>query len=253
MLDEELKVIGSLENLAEDERIYSARFIGDIAYFVTFRNMDPLFCVDVSDTAHPVLLGELKIPGFSDYLHPYGENLLLGIGYDTDDTGAVECVKLTMFDISNPLGVEEKHTLVLEHYNSSEVCYNHRAVLVDMEKNLIGLPFEGSYYGKGGYQDYTQKKGYAVYGYDGEKGFYQKFEKEYVRKWEPIYYHIDGNRISVDGVQKEIGNNWNDWYYMNLRGIYIGDYFYLVNQIKEVCSYRMGQDGFSESDKIMLR
>ena len=74
-----------------------------------------------------------------------------------------------------------------------------------------------------------------------------------MRKWEPIYYHIDGNRISVDGVQKEIGNNWNDWYYMNLRGIYIGDYFYLVNQIKEVCSYRMGQDGFSESDKIMLR
>ena len=253
VLDEELKVIGSLENLAEDERIYSARFIGDIAYFVTFRNMDPLFCVDVSDTAHPVLLGELKIPGFSDYLHPYGENLLLGIGYDTDDTGAVECVKLTMFDISNPLGVEEKHTLVLEDYNSSEACYNHRAVLVDVEKNLIGLPFEGSYYGKGGYQDYTQKKGYAVYGYDGEKGFYQKFEKEYVRKWEPIYYHIDGNRISVDGVQKEIGNNWNDWYYMNLRGIYIGDYFYLVNQIKEVCSYRMGQDGFSESDKIMLR
>ena len=48
-------------------------------------------------------------------------------------------------------------------------------------------------------------------------------------------------------VQKEIGNNWNDWYYMNLRGIYIGDYFYLVNQIKEVCSYRMGQDGFSDA------
>ena len=90
-----------------------------------------------------------------------------------------------------------------------------------------------------------------------------------MRKWEPIYYHIDGNRISVDmpeeflageiafesidGVRKMVGNNWNDWYYMNLRGIYIGDYFYLVNQIKEVCSYRMGQDGFSESDKIMLR
>lgn len=297
VLDPELAVVGFLEGLAKDERIYSARFIGDIAYFVTFRNTDPLFSVDLSDPAHPVLLGALKIPGFSDYLHPYGEDLLLGIGYDADETGAVGCVKLTMFDIHDPLAVTEKHTLVLDGYGSSEACDNHRAVLVDEGKNLIGLPFEGYFYGGYGYQDYTEEKGFAVYGYDEEKGFYQKFEKGYVRKWDWKYYY-DEPEVSFDAadgtvpkeVEKEpvedtqagwtaqsgeetLGNvvedaqaeregkdgkmlvqgDWNDWYNMRLRGIYIGDYFYLVNQVEEVCSYRMGQDAFLETTGMKLR
>ncbi|MDE7326798.1 MAG: beta-propeller domain-containing protein [Lachnospiraceae bacterium] len=278
VLDQDLKVVGCLEDLAEDERIYSARFIGDTAYFVTFRNTDPLFSVDVSNPANPVLLGALKIPGFSDYLHPYGENLLLGIGYDADETGIQNGVKLTMFDISDPYKVVEKHTLTLDCYDSSEACYNHRAVLVDKERGLIGLPFEGSYHGEDGYRDYMEKKGYVVYGYDGEKGFYQRFEKDYVRKWNGTYYYdirpgmeedvqqepsqeeIAGGeveRLLTEPVVKYQGtveeDNWNNWYYMRLRGVYIGDYFYLVNQIREICSYRMGQDGFSEVAQMELR
>ena len=80
ILDKDLKETGKLDNLAEDERVYSARFMGDTCYFVTYKQVDPLFSVDLSDPKKPKVLGELKIPGFSDYLHPYGDGLLLGIG-----------------------------------------------------------------------------------------------------------------------------------------------------------------------------
>ena len=82
ILGPDLEELGSIENLAKDEQVYSARLMGDTGYFVTFRNTDPLFSVDLSDPEDPQVLGELKIPGFSEYLHPYGDGLLLGIGMD---------------------------------------------------------------------------------------------------------------------------------------------------------------------------
>ncbi len=276
VLDADLKLVGSLEDLAEDERVYSVRFLGDTAYFVTFRNTDPLFSVDLSDPKHPVLLGALKIPGFSDYLHPYGENMLLGIGYDAGEEGAVNCVKLTMFDISDLRNVIEKHTLLLKDYDTSEACSNHRAVLVDEKKNMIGLPLEGFSYGDG-FKNYIEEKAYAVYGYEEEKGFYQKFEKKYVREWDKRYYYgidlIPEWEISIpnDSLQEDfdmvidkenteenisagdLTYNENNWYYMHLRGVYIGDYFYTVNSVKEVCSWRMEQDVFLEEEQLKLR
>lgn len=84
VLDDKLKMTGKVEDLAKGEQIYSARFMGNTGYFVTYRQMDPLFSVDLSDPADPKILGELKITGFSEYLHFYGENKLLGIGWETD-------------------------------------------------------------------------------------------------------------------------------------------------------------------------
>lgn len=81
VLNDKLEIIGSIHNLAKDETIYSARFMGDTGYFVTYRQVDPLFSVDLSDPENPKILGELKIPGFSEYLHPYGDGKLLGIGW----------------------------------------------------------------------------------------------------------------------------------------------------------------------------
>ena len=104
IVDSSFKTIGSVSRLAPGERIYSARFMGESVYFVTYRETDPLFLVDVSDPANPVVKDKLKIPGFSDYLHPFGENMLLGIGSIQDKEGN-SYVKLSMFDISNP----EKH------------------------------------------------------------------------------------------------------------------------------------------------
>ncbi len=167
ILDKDLKETGKLDNLAEDERVYSARFMGDTCYFVTYKQVDPLFSVDLSDPKKPKVLGELKIPGFSDYLHPYGDGLLLGIGMDVEEDGTtVNGVKLSMFDISDPKDVKEVAKTVLEECYSTDVSYNYRAAFVDTEKNLIGFP------------GYKNQQEYYIYSYDKEKGFTCVFEKK---------------------------------------------------------------------------
>ena len=164
VLDKNLQIVGKLAGLAEDENLYSCRFIGDIAYFVTFMQVDPLFAVDLSDPTSPKLLNELKVPGFSDYLHPWDDGLLLGLGNDADeDTGWSKELKLSMFDISNPTKISEKHTLIIEGHYSSEASYEHHAILVNREKNLIGFPTDDAY---------------LVYSYDEQSGFKQIAEIE---------------------------------------------------------------------------
>ena len=127
VLDDKLKELSRIEELAPDESIYSARFIGNTGYFVTFRQMDPLFSVDLSDPKKPEILGALKIPGFSEYLHPYGDGLLLGIGMDTDPTGmTTNGVKLSMFDVSDPKDVREIQKYVIEGAYSTDAAYNYK-------------------------------------------------------------------------------------------------------------------------------
>ncbi len=154
LLDQDLQMLGKIEDLAPGERVYSVRFMGDIGYFVTFRETDPLFSVDLSDPTAPKILGELKIPGFSNYLHPYDEGLL-GLGMDADENGVTGGVKLSMFATSDPTDVTEAHTLVLDA-RYSDALYDHKAVLVDVEKNIIGFATE---------------EDYVVYGYDPTEGF----------------------------------------------------------------------------------
>lgn len=159
VLNDQLELVGSLKNLAPGERIYSARFSGDISYFVTFRQVDPLFAVDLSDAASPVILSELKIPGFSQYLHNYTDGRLFGLGMDADEeTGRTNGMKLSMFNIEDPADVSEKHTLLLDS-NYSEALHNHKAILISAKHDLIAFPVEN---------------GYDVYGYDDARGFYQK-------------------------------------------------------------------------------
>lgn len=144
VLDKKLKVTGKIENLAKDEQIYSARFMGDTGYFVTFRQTDPLFSVDLSDPKHPKILGELKISGFSEYLHFYEKDLLLGIGQEADEsTGVTEGMKLSMFDISDPSDVKESAKLNLPEYDYAEALYDYKAVFIDTDKNLFGFYAEG--------------------------------------------------------------------------------------------------------------
>ena len=159
VLDGDLEIVGSITGLAPDEYIYSARFSGDIGYFVTFRQVDPLFAVDLSDPEEPKVLSALKIPGFSQYLHIYTEGRLFGLGMDADeDTGRTNGMKLSMFDISDPADVSEKHTLKLES-SYSEALYNHKAVLISAEHDLIAFPVDD---------------GYDVYGYSDDQGFYKR-------------------------------------------------------------------------------
>ena len=158
-LDGKLEPLGELTDLAEDEWVESVRFDGDIAYFVTFRQTDPLFTVDVSDPAHPKLLGALKIPGFSEYLHVFTEGRLFGLGYHADEkTGWTSCVKLSMFDTTNKRSVLEKTTLQLDA-DYTMVGQNHKAILIDAARDLIAFPADNSYY---------------IFGYSDEKGFVEK-------------------------------------------------------------------------------
>lgn len=154
VFNETMDVVGSITGLAEDERVYSVRFTGDVGYFVTFRETDPLFAVDLSDAKNPKILSELKIPGFSEYLHPYADGLLFGLGQDADER-RTNGVKLSMFDTSNPYDVTEKHKLLTEA-DYSTAGSNHKAVFVSAKHGLIGFPTED---------------GYSLFGYDAAKGF----------------------------------------------------------------------------------
>lgn len=157
VLDESLNLAGSIEDLAEGETIRSARFFGDTGYFVTFRQTDPLFSVDLSDPSNPRILGELKVSGFSSYLHFYGENRLLGMGYEADETtGEIYGVKLSMFDISDPADVTELHRIVIPNVTWCPSLEDYKSILIDPEKNLFGF-FCG--------------ERYLVFSYDEEAGF----------------------------------------------------------------------------------
>ena len=135
---DELKQIGSVGGLGKDEQIYAVRFIDDRAYVVTFRQIDPLYVIDLSDPANPVTAGELKIPGYSAYLHPVGEGLLLGVGQDATDEGRTTGTQLSLFDVSNPADPQRISTLPIGGY--SEVEWDHKAFLFWPADGTIVLP-----------------------------------------------------------------------------------------------------------------
>ena len=125
----ELQVIGELDGLGKDERIYSVRFLGDVAYLVTFRQVDPLFTIDLSDPASPELRGELKIPGYSAYLHPLAEGIVLGIGQDATNDGRVIGSQVSLFDVSDLDDPTRIAKLTLGKDTNSVAEYDHRAFL----------------------------------------------------------------------------------------------------------------------------
>lgn len=188
VLDSGLNTVGSVTGLAEGETVFSARFDGDYGYLCTYRQTDPVFAVNLSDPANPQVVGELKLSGYSDYLHVWSDGLLFGLGMETQavdaaDGGAtVDGMKLVMIDTSDPAKLHDLHTQTLDA-DYSEALYNHKAILVDSSKDLIAFPAENSY---------------LVYGYSAEEGFT-------LRKEIPV-------------------SQWDE----NNRGLYIGDYFYVV-------------------------
>lgn len=210
ILDENMKLTGQLTGIAPGEEIYAARFMGNTGYFVTYRNTDPLFTVDLSDPEKPEIIGELKVTGFSEYLHFWDDTHLLGIGYESDEkTGNIENIKLSMFNIENPGEVTEEAKLVLKDVDYSEALYDYKSVIISKDKNLIGLVCE----------DYSSssrtKQTYQIYSY--ENGTFKK-------------------QAEIPGI--------NGVNYENVRGMYSGNVFYLwIND--NITSYDM-TDGFKK-------
>lgn len=209
ILDENMKLTGQLTGIAPGEEIYAARFMGNTGYFVTYRNTDPLFTVDLSDPAKPEIIGELKVTGFSEYLHFWDDTHLLGIGYESDEkTGNIENIKLSMFNIENPGEVTEEAKLVLKDVDYSEALYDYKSVIISKDKNLIGLICED-------YSSSRTKQTYQIYSY--ENGTFKK----------------QAEISDINGVN-----------YENVRGMYSGNVFYLwIND--NITSYDM-TDGFKK-------
>ncbi|SCW59403.1 Secreted protein containing C-terminal beta-propeller domain [Paenibacillus tianmuensis] len=152
VLNESLSVVGKLEGLAPGERIYSVRYAGNRAYMVTFKNTDPLFVLDLSKPQAPAMLGKLKIPGYSDYLHPYDENHLIGFGKEavevankkgdgSDTVAFYQGMKLALFDVSDVANPKElfKETIG-DRGTESPLLHNHKALLFSKEKQLLAFP-----------------------------------------------------------------------------------------------------------------
>jgi inhibitor of cysteine peptidase len=146
VLNMALNITGSLENLAPGETIYAARFMGERGYLVTFKQTDPLFVIDLSDPYNPQALGELKITGYSDYLHPYDENHIIGVGKETveaeeGDFAWYQGIKIALFDVSDVnRPVEISKYEIGDRGTDSPVLWDHKAFLFDKSRNLLVIP-----------------------------------------------------------------------------------------------------------------
>lgn len=190
ILDKDLDPVGEIDKLAPGERIYSVRFDGSVGYMVTFKQVDPLFAVDLADPRNPKVLSALKIPGFSEYLQPFGDGLLFGLGKQTNEDGMVTGLKLSMFDVSDKTNVREIAKYVLKgDYIWTEAAWNHKAILVSADRKLIAFPSYDSYF---------------IFGYDGENGFTLL------------------KQVKIDADALAFG-----YYYGTMRGLYIDDFLYV--------------------------
>jgi uncharacterized secreted protein with C-terminal beta-propeller domain len=212
VLDKDMKMAGQTEYLAPGEWMHSMRFMGDMGYVVTFEMVDPLFTIDLKDPYNPKVLGELKIPGFSQYLHPVGDGLLMGIGRDTQeiytrDHNGVETVvgfhdtglKVSLFDVSDPYDPLEVSVLRLGQ-GWTEIAHNPRALMCDPSKNLYGFTFEN-------------------WG-DENNGWRQDFSA--------LLIHVDAaaKTLSV-AADLDTGDKFTTW---NSRLCFIGGTLYLVHE-----------------------
>lgn len=228
IFDKDLNQVGSIDNLAEGETLKSSRFLGDMAYFVTFRQTDPLFTVDLSDPANPVITNELKVTGFSEYLHPYADGKMLGIGYEADpNTGARGYIKLSMFDISDSGDVTEENRLVLEGAYSSGVMYNHRAVMVDAGRGIFGFASNFNLYSEGSWS--------------GDGTLYQLF----------TYDENEGFKILLS-CRVDDGRTENYYYYSSetTRAVYIDDYLYIYDGENLIYIYDLTNYSFVKKTEL---
>jgi len=138
---DKLRTVGSVDGLGRGERIYSVRFFGDLGYVVTFRQVDPLYVIDLSNPERPKVRGELKIPGYSAYLHPVGDDALLGVGQDADLDGRVLGLQASLFDISDPDDPARIDRYTMEN-GHSEAEWDHHAFLHDPLTGLTVFPYE---------------------------------------------------------------------------------------------------------------
>ena len=214
----ELEQLGQVGGLGEGEQIYSVRFIGDTGYVVTFRQVDPLYVIDLRDPAKPAVTGELKIPGFSSYMHPIGDGMLLTIGRDADEDGFVGGLQFQVFDVSDPTDPKLASKTVLgDGWNTwSEALWDHHAFTWYPEKSLLAVPV--STWGE---------SDHGYWGYDSELTLFHVDPHEGVTPagavdHEVMLRHYTGTETCWDW--------WTGNAYIR-RGVFIEDYVFSISTI----------------------
>lgn len=217
ILGKNMEYVSAIQDIAPGERIYAARFLEDVGYFVTYRNTDPLFTVDLSNHFAPKIIGELKVTGFSECLHFWDETHLIGIGYETDpETGRRKGVKLSMFDISDPANVKEVARYVMQNEDNCSAMWNYKSVLISKDKNIIGFVTENF--------DGDGEMSYRAFSY--ENGTFTE-------------------QLTVGGLQKNMGT----WYAMqDCRSLYCGHMLYLIGA-DAITSYDM-DNGYAQTKQL---
>jgi uncharacterized secreted protein with C-terminal beta-propeller domain len=200
-LGKDMEIVGRLEGIAPDESIYSARFMGDRLYLVTFQRTDPFFVIDLSGD-EPKVLGKLKLPGFSNYLHPYDRDHIIGIGRETEENqyGSVAFlgVKLALFDVSDVNDPKAVDTFMIGgSQTDSEALRDHKALLFDKEKNVLSLPIfspdlDARMTDGGAYKEPGLWNGFYVFSLSDNKEFQLKGTIEH--ETDSNYYGSQGSR-----------------------------------------------------------
>ncbi len=202
ILDENLNEVGSVKDLAKGEKIYSVRFNGDRAYMVTFKTVDPLFVIDCKNPAKPEVLGYLKIPGFSTYMHMLDQNHILGFGSDTkeeNDNVKRAGFKISLFDVTDPQNPKEvKSEIIGKEGTYSELEHNHKALMISLKKGIFAFPISIA----------------------TDTPYVTKFQGSYV-------YNVSENDFSYKGNVEQ--SNKEDYQYQIKRTLYIGNYLYSLS------------------------
>ena len=241
ILDDKLKTAGMLENLAPGEKIYSARFVGDRGYLVTFKKVDPFFTLDLKNPNSPKVLGKLKIPGFSDYLHPIDENHILGLGKNTIEAEQLlkdqrsidfawyQGIKMAVFDVTDFNNPKEEFKVDIRDRGTDSYALNdHKAFLYDKNKSLLVIPvLLAELTAEQKKKDQSQAPQYGEYTFQGayvydlslENGFKLKGRISHYPENKPSkdqygYYNYYGDNLSVE------------------RSLYIKDKLYTVSEGK---------------------
>lgn len=219
IFDENMSLASKLSGIAPGEQVKSVRYMGDMGYLVTYENVDPLFSIDLSDPYNPEIKGRLTVPGFSNYLHPYADGLLLGIGEEhTPQDQTYVGLKLSMFDINDPTNIQVVNQYIIENGYYSTAQHNPKALMIDTEKNIFGFFYQEQIADDN--YTYTTNNYFVTYQYDKEKGFVETGR-----------YKVNMESYEVDQV----------------RGIYIDNYLY-ISTCNTITSYEL--NGTKQIDSI---
>ncbi len=228
VLNMDLDIVGEVEDLAPGERIYSARFMGKRCYLVTFRNIDPLFVIDLSEPTNPKVLGQLKIPGYSDYLHPYDEDHIIGLGKWTmdakdQDFAWYQGLKISFFDVSDVTKPKEISKYELgDRGTDSYALHDHKAFLFDKKRNLLVIPVLLAEIDKEQYPAGIEDWQYGEYKFQGAYVFNVDLEKGIQLKGRVT--HIEDQ----ESFLKSGHYYYNDAYSVK-RSLYIDDVLYTLS------------------------